>query len=178
MLRRIPFPKLCSKYNPRIPGLPLNRSEKEQSSLFGGRPGSPENVSCSRATPRLQQCKSGVALEQEDISGFRAFPQKTTLCVNSQYLNCETQTPFLANLTRFFRDALKGTNLRGQTPTCGFLRVPAVFCGFLRKSAVSCENLRFPDALFSSKRRESAKICENLRLGSVCSLGFVPLSEP
>ena len=27
-----------------------------------------------------------------------------------------------------FRAALKGTNLRGQTPICGFLRVPAVFC--------------------------------------------------
>ena len=61
------------------------------------------------------------------------------------------------------RAALKGTNLRGQTPICGFLRVPAVFCGFLRKSAVSFENLRFPNALFSRKRRESAKICENLR---------------
>ena len=50
------------------------------------------------------------------------------------------------------RAALKGTNLRGQTPICGFLRVPAVFCGFLRKSAVFCENLRFPNALFSRKR--------------------------
>ena len=37
-----------------------------------------------------------------------------------------------------YRAAQKGTNLRGQTPICGFLRVPAVFCGFLRKSAVSC----------------------------------------
>ena len=25
-----------------------------------------------------------------------------------------------------FRAALKGTNLRGQTPICGFLRVPAL----------------------------------------------------
>ena len=41
-----------------------------------------------------------------------------------------------------FRAALKGTNLRGQTPICGFLRFPAVFCGFLRKSAFFCENLR------------------------------------
>ena len=61
------------------------------------------------------------------------------------------------------RAALKGTNLRGQTPICGFLRFPAKICGFLRKSAVSCENLRFPNALFSRKRGESAKICENLR---------------
>ena len=55
--------------------------------------------------------------------------------------------------------ALKGTNLRGQTPICGFLRVAAVFCGFLRKSAFFFEKLRFPNASFSRKRRESAKIC-------------------
>ena len=79
------------------------------------------------------------------------------------------------------RDALKGTNLRGRTPICGFLRVPAVFCGLLRKSTVFCENLRFPNALFLRKGenlQESAKICENLRLGSVCPLRFVPLSAP
>ena len=45
--------------------------------------------------------------------------------------------------TRVHRGPRKGTNLRGQTPICGFLRVPAVFCGFLRKSAVFCENQRF-----------------------------------
>ena len=61
------------------------------------------------------------------------------------------------------RAALKGTNLRGQTPICGFLRVPAVLGGFLRKAAVFCENLRLPNALFSKKRRESAEIRENLR---------------
>ena len=72
------------------------------------------------------------------------------------------------------RAALKGTNPRGRTPICGFLRVPAVSCGFLRKSAVFCENLRFPNALFSRKRRESAKISENLRLGSVVPLGLSP----
>ena len=33
------------------------------------------------------------------------------------------------------RAALKGTNLRGQTPICGFLWVPAKICGFLRKAA-------------------------------------------
>ena len=71
------------------------------------------------------------------------------------------------------RAALKGTNLRGQTAICGFLRVPAVFCGFLRKSAVFFENLRFPNALFSRKRRESAKICENLRK-SAFGLGLSP----
>ena len=41
------------------------------------------------------------------------------------------------------RAALKGTNLRGQTPICGFLRVPAVFCSFLRKSAKICVWARF-----------------------------------
>ena len=30
-----------------------------------GIPGSPENVSCSRATPDLHRCNLGVALEQE-----------------------------------------------------------------------------------------------------------------
>ena len=34
---------------------------------MGGRPGSPENVSSSRGTPRLHQCKSGVALKQESV---------------------------------------------------------------------------------------------------------------
>ena len=75
---------------------------------------------------------------------------------------------------RWFRAALKGTNLRGQTPISGFLRVPAVFCGFLRKSAVFCENLRFPNALFSRKWRgnlqKSTKIYERAR--------FVPLDSP
>ena len=75
------------------------------------------------------------------------------------------------------RAALKGTNLRGQTPICGFLRVPAVFCGFLRKSAVFCENLRSPSASFSRKRRESAKISENLRK-SAFGLGLSPQVRP
>ena len=61
------------------------------------------------------------------------------------------------------RATLNGTNLRGQTPICGFLRVPAVFGHFLRKPAVFCENLYFPNASFSGRRRESAKITENLR---------------
>ena len=46
---------------------------------------------------------------------------------------------------------------------------------------VFCENLRFPNALFSSKGenlQKSATISENLRLGSVCPLRFVPLSAP
>ena len=35
----------------------------------------------------------------------------------------------------YSRAMLKGTNLRGQMPICGFLQVPAVLSGFLRKSA-------------------------------------------
>ena len=46
------------------------------SSLLGGSPGSPENVSCSRATPDLHRCKSGVALEQETFSGLPGDPPK------------------------------------------------------------------------------------------------------
>ena len=63
--------------------------------------------------------------------------------------------------------ALKGTNLRGQTPTCAFLR----------KSAVFCKNLHFPNALFFRKRRESARISENLRK-SVFGLGLPPWVRP
>ena len=71
------------------------------------------------------------------------------------------------------RAALKLTNLRGQTPICGFLRVPVLFCGFLQKSAVFCKNLCFPNALISRKRRESAKISENLQK-SAFGLGSSP----
>ena len=37
------------------------------------------------------------------------------------------------------RAALTGTNLKVQTPICGFLRVPAVFCSSLQRSAVFCK---------------------------------------
>ena len=86
--------------------------------------------------------------------------------------NCVHPGNYLRNN---YRAARKGTNLRGQTPICGFLLVPAKICGFPRKSAVSCQNLRFPNALFSRKRWESARIIGNLRLGSVCPLRFVPI---
>ena len=49
------------------------------SGLFEGWPGNPENVSCSRATPRLHRCKSGVALEQETFSGLQGHPPKRLL---------------------------------------------------------------------------------------------------
>ena len=85
----------------------------------------------------------------------------------------------------FHRAALKGTNLRGQTPICGFLRIPAVFCRF---SAVSCENQRFSAKSCASQMlcflgkgenlQESARISEYLRWGSVCPPRFVPLSAP
>ena len=71
---------------------------------------------------------------------------------------------FLAQPLQKIGPRLRGRNLRGQTPICGFLRLPAVFC----------ERLRFPNALFSNKRREYAKISENLRLGSVCPVRVRP----
>ena len=49
------------------------------SSLFGGWPGSPENVSCSGASPRLHRCKSGVAQEQETFSGLPGHPPNRLL---------------------------------------------------------------------------------------------------
>ena len=64
---------------PRSPGCPPKSIGEGASSVFGGWPGSPENVSCSRATPRLHRCKSGVALEQETFSGLPGHPPKTLL---------------------------------------------------------------------------------------------------
>ena len=66
----------------------------------------------------------------------------------------------ISDFKSFYRAVLKGTNLRGQTPICGFVRVPAF-------SAVSCEICAFP-------RKSALPQCENLRLGSVYPLGFVP----
>ena len=77
-----------------------------------------------------------------------AFPP-LCLCASQHDLRVPKGPGRIKNTTKYYRAALKGTNLRGQTPICGFLRVPAVFCGFLRKSAVFCENLRFPNASFS-----------------------------
>ena len=48
-------------------------------SLLGGWPGGPENVSFSRATPDLHRCNLGVALEQETFSGPWAILQKDYL---------------------------------------------------------------------------------------------------
>ena len=49
------------------------------SSLFGGRPGSPEHVLCSRATPHLHRWNLGVAPEQEAFSGLLGLPPKGLL---------------------------------------------------------------------------------------------------
>ena len=57
---------------------PKSRGEGA-SSLFGGWPGSPENVSCSRATPDLHRCNLGAALEQETFSGLTGLPPKRLL---------------------------------------------------------------------------------------------------
>ena len=56
------------------------------SSLFGGRPESLEDVSCSGTTPRLHRCKSGVALEQETCSGLAGLPAKRLLAWKSKFL--------------------------------------------------------------------------------------------
>ena len=69
--------------------------------------------------------------------------------------------------------------------TTANLRFSAVSCVFLP----SCENLRFSAKICVSKMLffllgssetlpKSVRICGNLRLGSVCPLGFVPLSAP
>ena len=49
------------------------------SSLFGGRPGSLENASCSRATPDLHRCNLEVALEQETFSRLPGLHPKRPL---------------------------------------------------------------------------------------------------
>ena len=70
---------LIAWYNPRIPRITPKSIGEGASSLLGGWPGSPKNVSCSRATPRLHQCNSGVALEQETFSGLPGHPPKRLL---------------------------------------------------------------------------------------------------
>ena len=50
-----------------------------ESSLFGGWPGSLENVSCSRATPDLHRCNLEVALEQETFSRLQGLHPKRPL---------------------------------------------------------------------------------------------------
>ena len=70
---------LTGWYNARIPGCLPKSIGEGASSVFGGWPRSPENVSCSRATPRLHRCNLGVALEQETFSGLLGHPPKTLL---------------------------------------------------------------------------------------------------
>ena len=51
------------------------------SGLFRGWPGSPEDVSCSGATPDLHRCNLGVALEYRNgsIAGYEAAEDQTPL---------------------------------------------------------------------------------------------------
>ena len=48
-------------------------------SLFGRRPESPKNVSCSRANARLHRCNLAVAVEQETSFGLSGLPPKGLL---------------------------------------------------------------------------------------------------
>ena len=66
------------------------------------------------------------------------------------------------------RAALTGTNLRGQTPICNFLRVPEVFCGFLRESAFLLRKSAFP------KQQKSARISVWARF---LALGLSPYQQ-
>ena len=71
------------------------------------------------------------------------------------------------------------TDLRWQSPICGFLQRSSVFCENLRFSAVSCalQMLELPGERVNLRKSadESAKICV---LGSLCHLSSVPLSAP
>ena len=93
-----------------------------------------------------------------------------------------SMTTWTCSGQRQTRATLKGTNLRGQTPICGFLRVfcgflrfPARICGFLRKSALPKCFVIWEKARICKNQRKSPK---NLRLGSVCPLRFVPSCAP
>ena len=73
------FATLIAWYNPpnsRIAPKPIGEGA---SSLFGEWPGSPENVSCSRATPDLHRCNLFACSRARDIFGTPGpFPKKTT----------------------------------------------------------------------------------------------------
>ena len=63
--------------------------------------------------------------------------------------------------------ALKGSNTRGQTPICGFLRAPAKISGFLQNSAFPKCFVFKEKARLCRTQQKSAKICVWAR--------FVPL---
>ena len=72
------------------------------------------------------------------------------------------------------RAVLKGTNLRGQTPICNFLRVPAVFCEHLRFSV----KIRVSQCFVF---QEKARISKNLQVcvwARFVPLGLGPLGAP
>ena len=103
---------------------------------------------------------------------LKSFSPISSHIISVQQPSASGMEPYQVRFGKiWFRAALKGTNLRGQTPICGFLRFPPKICRFL----VS-QMLRFPGK--GKNQRKCARICENLRLGSVCPLRFVPLSAP
>ena len=64
-VNKLAFPKArlgipIAWYKARIPGFPRKSTREGASSLFGPGPERPKIVSCSRATPRLHRCKSGL----------------------------------------------------------------------------------------------------------------------
>ena len=65
-----------------IPGRLPESTGEGASSLFGGRPESPENVFCSGATPDLHRCNLGVAPEQEILSRLFGPPLKRLLALS------------------------------------------------------------------------------------------------
>ena len=97
-----------------------------------------------------------VATKYGSLRALQAkIPKKISKRVFLEHSSADPQN-FLgtSGLENSDRATPKGTNLRGQTPICGFLQAPAVFCGFLRKSS---------QMLCSSGKGEtlqkSAKIC-------------------
>ena len=73
------FEILIAWYNPRIPGLPLNRQEKEQVVFLEDGP-RVAKMSLAPVQPQgLHRCKSGVALEQETFSRLPGHPPKRLL---------------------------------------------------------------------------------------------------
>ena len=73
------------------------------------------------------------------------------------------------------RALLKGTNLKGQTPICNLLQVPAVFCGScesLRLSAKSCASQTFGFLGKGETLQKSVRICKNAQLSSSCGVSI------
>ena len=85
----------------RLPGtrpaflfFPRKSIREGASSLFGPGPESPKIVSCSRATPRLHRCKSGVAPEQEIFWGLSGPGPKRLLLEGDKRATTNVQNRF------------------------------------------------------------------------------------